>query len=215
MGGHPTAKTKSMSSFARTFSYTFLFFRKKKKSTRPTHQRHNESHRMRMKHTQKMGGALWVGTIYLDFVYKVNRTHFHCAYSSVVFSISESSHLTVPGDFLSGQRMMKRFFIVGRGRGEGYWRHSGQHIRNPPKKQRDAHGTHTHTFTCQQNTIRHTGKQERQKTLATVKESNELSPPKKYKRHATLCTLCASVCKVVAGLAKLREYRPARTTDSK
>ena len=48
----------------------------------------------------------------------------------------------------------------------------------PPKKTGDAHGTHLHLSTKHKKTHREIGKTE---TLATVKKTNELSPPKKYK----------------------------------
>lgn len=100
--------------------------------------------------------------------------------------------------------MMKRFFIVGPGGREGYGRHDGQHIRNQK---------HTHTVhTCQRKETKQNNNWIWKKTrLWQHGEGNTLLEiTGADRKHFALC-----VCVHADGPERLREYRPARTTDWK
>lgn len=190
MGGHPTAQSKKnvRPPFARTLSCV-SFLLKRVNKTRAATASAIASDR------KEMGVARWVG-LWRGFRYKINKNSFDCIFILVLsYSLAScsSSHLAVPGDFLSGQRMMERFFIVGRGRGEGYGRHGGQHIRNQNGE--------THALTCQQHThtdtqthTRHTRREKIQKLVSGCQRGQRKIAARKETRHDWVCVSLVCVC---------------------
>lgn len=102
--------------------------------------------------------------------------------------------------------MMKRFFIVGPGGREGYGRHDGQHIRT--QKHINTHTPYTLVNEKKQNKTTGYGNKTR---LWQHGEGNTLLEiTGADRKHFALC-----VCVHADGPERLREYRPARTTDWK